>query len=160
MTTQTINETDWLGDVTASPGRNPGGRPAIDYRGYQRKLVCDSCGFIAYATAGALTRAGGFPTCACGQPLVLANLRDRAVYEWDKLEAELQALGVDAWNEAMREIGALDLVKRAPRDRRGGAVQKRCEVHGCNRFSGARFCHEHEAHQPEVTATHRRVGRL
>jgi hypothetical protein len=80
--------------------------------------------------------------------------------EWDKLEAELQALGVDAWNEAVREIGALDLVKRTNGDRRGGAVQKRCEVHGCHRFTGAGYCREHEANRPEVTAAHRRVGRV
>jgi hypothetical protein len=92
--------------------------------------------------------------------MVLANIRDRAYVEWDKLEAELQALGAEAWNEAMREIGALDLVKRTSGDRRGGAVQKRCEVHGCNRFSGARFCPEHEADQPEVTVLHRRAGRV
>jgi hypothetical protein len=34
--------------------------------------------------------------------MVPANIRDRAVVEWDMLEAELQALGVEAWNEAMR----------------------------------------------------------
>lgn len=158
MSAATFTENDWLGDAAASPARNVGGRPAIDYRGYQRKLVCDSCGFIAYATAGALTRAGGFPTCLCGQPLVLANIRDRAVYEWDKLETELRALGVDAWNEAMREIGALDLVKRAPRDRHGGAVQKRCEVHGCHRFTGARYCREHEAHRPTLSAARKGRG--
>jgi hypothetical protein len=72
--------------------------------------------------------------------MVLANIRDRAIVEWEQLEAELQALRVDAWNEAVREIEALDLVKRARCDRRGGAAQKRCEVHGCRRFSGGRYC--------------------
>src|SRR6516165_3950417 len=47
-----LNESDWLDDVT--PTKNIGGRPAKGYRGRQRKLECESCGFIVYATAGAV----------------------------------------------------------------------------------------------------------
>jgi hypothetical protein len=75
MSAPTISENDWLGDATASPVRPAGGRPAKGYRGRQRKLSCPLCGFIAYATAGALTRAG-VPVCGCGEPMVLANIRD------------------------------------------------------------------------------------
>jgi len=150
VSVRTINETDWLGPASAGPEPKPGGRPAIDHRGRQRKLSCPLCGFIAYATAGALTRAG-VPVCGCGEPMVLAKVRDRAYVEWDNLEAELQALGRDAYNAAMRELGFTDMIERRT-DRRGGAVQKRCEAHGCHRFTGGRYCREHEQHRPALSA--------
>jgi hypothetical protein len=86
--------------------------------------------------------------------MVLANLRDRAVVEWDALERDLMARGGDAFDSAMRELGFTDMI--APR-RKGvsGAVQHRCEVDGCMRFASGRFCHEHEAHRPEVTAAYK-----
>jgi hypothetical protein len=133
-----VTQTDWLAGASASV--RPGGRPAKDHRGRQRKMHCASCGFIAYASRGAIERCG-MPVCGCGEPMVLANLRDRAQLEWDALERELSALGRDAYNDAMREIGARDLVI-APLARvsKGGLVQKRCEAHGCHKFAAARFC--------------------
>jgi len=71
-----IAESDWLGDATASPTPNPGGRPAKGHVGRQRKLHCEISGFIAYASARAVERCG-FPVCACGEPLRWANDRDR-----------------------------------------------------------------------------------
>lgn len=148
-------ESDWLGGATASPAPNPGGRPAKDHRGRQRKLLCDSCGFIAYATTGAIERAGGLPICACGGTLTLPNLRDRAVVEWDTLAGELKQLGPDAWNDAMREIGSPDLVVRTLRPRLSGARQHRCETSGCTRFSTGRYCPEHVEHRPAMGSAYK-----
>jgi len=104
-----ISETDWLGDVTAYT-KPLGGRPAKGHTGRQRKLYCERCGFIAYASRGALERCG-FPSCACGEPMALANLRDRALVEWEQLERELMAYGRDAYNAAMRELGHTGMVE-------------------------------------------------
>jgi hypothetical protein len=38
----------------------------------------------------------GFPSCAWREPMVLANLRDRAIVEWDELEPELAGYDRDA----------------------------------------------------------------
>jgi hypothetical protein len=37
----------------------------------QRKLACTECGFICYASAGAVRRSG-YPLCACGRALTFA----------------------------------------------------------------------------------------
>jgi hypothetical protein len=50
-------------------------RPAKGHKGRQRKLECSGCGFIAYASRGAIERAG-VPMCGCGEPLTVANVRD------------------------------------------------------------------------------------
>lgn len=149
-------ETDWLAGASA-PASNPGGRPAKGHKGRQRKLCCPECGFICYATAGAVERAGGLPSCACGSPLIVPNLRDRAVIEWDQLEAELSQLGRERWNDAMREIGSLDLVLPRYADRRSGAAPKRCawaEGH-CVKFTSAIYCPEHD---PAEQASRRRAA--
>jgi hypothetical protein len=148
--------TDWLAGASA-PAANPGGRPAKGHKGRQRKLCCPDCGFIAYATAGAVERAGGLPLCACGGAMIVPNLRDRAVIEWDTLEAELSRLGVDRWNAAMREIGATALVAPKHADRRSGAAAKRCawpEGH-CVKFTSAVYCPEHD---PAEQASRRRAA--
>lgn len=92
----------WLGEV-AQPHKS-GGRPAKGHVGRQRKVHCERCGFIAYASRGALQRSG-LPSCGCGEPMTLANLRDRAAVEWDALEAELRSYGRETFNSAMRELG-------------------------------------------------------
>jgi hypothetical protein len=149
-------ESDWLGDL-AKHSRNPGGRPAKGHKGRQRKIHCERCGFIAYASASALERFG-FPSCACGDPLVLANLRDRAIVEWDTLERDLMAQGRGVFDAAMRELGFTDMIESGGKYGHSGAVQHRCEVSGCNRFAGGRWCHEHEQHRPEVSPTYRRAA--
>lgn len=141
-------EADWLAGASA-PAVNVGGRPAKGHKGRQRKLCCPDCGFIAYATAGAVERAGGLPTCACGARMIVPNLRDRAVIEWDALEADLSRLGRDEWNAAMREIGAKDLVMPKYGDRRSGLGSKRCawaEGH-CVKFTATIYCPEHDPHE-------------
>jgi hypothetical protein len=146
-------ETDWLGDA-ASPSRNPGGRPAKGHRGRQRKLRCERCGFIAYSSASALERAGR-PTCGCGEPMVLANLRDRAIVEWDQLERELSKLGERAFNAAMRELGYRDMIGRRSGDRKSGGDQRRCGYGSCTRWARGRYCAEHLEHRPEMAPTYR-----
>jgi hypothetical protein len=145
MSAGTLTESAWLGDVVPLAVRGVGGRPAKGHVGRQRKLLCSGCGFIAYASAGAIGRAGGLPTCGCGGELHLPNLRDRAAVEGDALEAELMRSGPDAWNEACRELGTRDamIVRSFKRD--GGAEgSKRCEWTSCSKFSRGRFCPEHD----------------
>lgn len=147
----------WLGEVPTQ--RRPGGRPAKGHTGRQRKVHCERCGFIAYASRGALQRSG-FPCCGCGEAMTLANLRDRAAVEWDALEAELLSYGRGAYDAAMRELGYVDMIApSAPR--RSGAVQHRCEWEGgyCAKFTIGRYCPEHEpANRPAMGATHRRAA--
>ena len=151
-----ISETDWLGDVTAYT-KPLGGRPAKGHTGRQRKLYCERCGFIAYASRGALERCG-FPSCACGEPMALANLRDRALVEWEQLERELMAYGRDANNAAMRELGHTGMVE-TKRVALSGAARKRCQWEGgyCTKFASGRYCLEHANHR-ELTPAHRRAA--
>jgi hypothetical protein len=147
----------WLGEVAAP--QNVGGRPAKGHVGRQRKVHCERCGFIAYASRGALQRSG-FPVCGCGEPMTLANLRDRAAVEWDELEAELLSYGRGAYDAAMRELGYTAMIAgKAPR--RSGAAQHRCEWEGgyCAKFTSGRYCPEHEhANRPQMGSTHRRAA--
>jgi hypothetical protein len=89
--------------------------------------------------------------------MVLANLRDRAIVEWDELERELADYGRDAYNAAMRELGYTDMVE-PKRGSRGlsGAGQKRCQWEGgyCTRFASGRYCPEHANHR-ELTPAYR-----
>jgi hypothetical protein len=149
--------TDWLGGAPALPTPNPGGRPAKGHVGYQRKIHCEACGFIAYVTRAALLRSG-FPTCGCGEPLALANLRDRAAVEWDALNAELRSYGRDAYDAAMRELGFAGMVEPRKRPAGSGLVQHRCEASGCHKFSGERYCPEHVDHRPEMAPERRRAA--
>ena len=151
-----VCEQDWLGDA-ARPVVNVGGRPAKGHTGRQRKVLCEACGFIAYASRGALQRSG-FPVCGCGRPMALANLRDRAAVEWDALEAELASYGRDAYTAAMRELGYTDMIERGSRYGKGGGPQKRCEETGCNVFASGRYCNEHAGHRPERASASRRAA--
>lgn len=160
-----MNESDWLGDVSEAP-RNVGGRPAKDYsaRG-NRKIECPDCGFIARCSAASIERAGGLPSCACGAAMIVPNLRDRAVIEWDALEAELTALGVerdasgkviaDPFADAMRELGFDGMVISPYGNRRGGATQTRCEASGCHKYSAGRYCPEHEHERPAMGSAYK-----
>jgi hypothetical protein len=164
MSAPTFTESDWLGGATAPPAPKPhaGGRPAKGYVGKQRKIHCERCGFIAYVTRAALARCG-FPTCACGEPMVLANLRDRAIVEWDALERELASYGRDAYNAAMRELGFTAMIEpKRVSARLGGGAQKRCRWEGgyCAKFASGRYCAEHDPHETaRRTARYIDIGR-
>jgi hypothetical protein len=162
MSAATFTESDWLGDAAASSKPHAGGRPAKGHTGRQRKIHCERCGFIAYASRGALERSG-YPRCACGDAMVLANLRDRAAVEWDALEHELVSYGRDAYNAAMRELGFTDMIQPAARARSlGGGAQKRCQWEGgyCTRFASGRYCAEHNPHKTaRRTARYIDIGR-
>ena len=139
-----VAESAWLGEVVAPPVSR-GGRPAKGHVGRQRKVHCEACGFIAYASRGALQRSG-LPVCGCGQPMLLANLRDRAAVEWDALEAELLSYGRDAYDAAMRELGYRDMIEPRRAPRKSGAAQHRCGWEGgyCSKFVSGVYCPEHE----------------
>jgi len=125
-----IAKSDWLGDVTASHTPNPGGRPAKGYGGRQRKLKCDSCGFIAYATAGAVDRAGARPSCGCGGSMHWANERDRIIIEPREL---LDDIGDQRFRLLCRELGFADLARSlvpTDQDRRSGIGSARCQWAG------------------------------
>lgn len=141
-----INPDDWLAGAPVAP-RNVGGRPATDRRGRQRKLECQECGLIAYASAAAILRAPDRPQC-CGEPLTLPNLRDRAVVEWDALETELASAGRATYEAAMRELGYRDMLA-PPRPRRSGLAPARCQWESghCMKYVAGRFCPEHDPHE-------------
>jgi hypothetical protein len=145
-------ESAWLGDI-APPAALRGGRPAKGHVGRQRKVHCERCGFIAYASRGALQRSG-LPRCGCGEQLQLANLRDRFAVEPDALESELVSYGRSAYDAAMRELG--EPVEREHGGAYGhsGAVQHRCAEQHCDRFTSAVYCHEHEQYRPAYGAAH------
>jgi Na+-translocating ferredoxin:NAD+ oxidoreductase RNF subunit RnfB len=104
-----------------------------------RKSECSTCGFIAYASAAAYMRAG-MPVCGCGDRMVLANLRDIAELEPERLDG----LSERAFNQAMRELGHTDMIHAKQPPRR--TSQPQCAEPTCSRFRrrGARYCHEHE----------------
>ncbi len=153
MSAPTVEQ--WLEDVP--PVKSAGGRPAKGHVGRQRKMHCERCGFIAYASRGALQRSG-LPRCGCGEPMQLANLRDRAAVEWDALEAELVSYGRDAYDAAMLELGYTDMIAPRTAPRKSGAVQHRCAAEGCHKFTAGRYCPEHVEHRPEMGAAHRRAA--
>ncbi len=124
-----------------------------------RKVHCPLCGVIVYASAGALKRSG-MPTCGCGEPLQLANMRDRAVIEWDALQQELESYGPDAFDNAMRAMGFTDMIGRK-REGRSGAGQHRCAwEHGyCQVFVSGTYCEEHEPrNRAEAAPAYRRAA--
>lgn len=118
------------------------GRPSKGHKGRQRKLACPACGFIAYASAGAVI-AAGIPTCGCGQPMTVANLRDLEKIDPDGFEQLLGSLSVKARNAAMRELGYTDAIERRSPGRR--TRQPQCAHTDCSRFRayGVRYCAEH-----------------
>lgn len=145
----TLLEGDWLGDEPAAPP-NRGGRPAKGHKGRQRKLECPACGFIAYTTAGALTRAPERPQC-CGEPLQLPNLRDRAAVEPDQLADDLARLPLADQNRAYRELGWTALTvpldrngRIASREHRGGSNRCAWEGGHCMVFTSTVYCDEHD----------------
>jgi hypothetical protein len=157
MSAQALTERDWLGDIPRPVVTT--GRPAKAHTGRMRKVHCQRCGCIVYASRGALQRSG-LPVCGCGDTMQLANLRDRAIVEWDALTAELESYGRDTYDAAMRELGYTDMIapRRAPR--RSGAAQNRCEWEGgyCVKFVVGRYCPEHEiGRRPEMSAASRRM---
>jgi hypothetical protein len=154
MPTSTVSESDWLGDVVDKrSGPQPGGRPAKGHNGKQRKLHCERCGFICYATRRAVERFG-YPSCACGERMVLANLRDRALIEWDTLEAELLAQGRDTFEAAMRELGFTGMVALGG-ERKTGGDQHRCAFATCTRWTAAEYCEEHEGYRPAMGSAYK-----
>jgi hypothetical protein len=121
-----------------SKPRKPG-RPAKGHKGRQRKLLCSSCGFIAYASAGAVTSAG-LPTCGCGAPMTVANLRDIEAIDPEGFERMVGSLSLKAGNAAMHELGYTDsIIRRSPGRR---IAQPQCATAGCSKFRklGATHC--------------------
>jgi hypothetical protein len=158
-----ISETQWLGDVTASPAPDRGGRPAKGHVGRQRKLSC-LCGFGCYTSAQAVERYG-FPRCACGEEMRWANIRDRLALEPEAVREELSR---EAFNELCREHGWSGLVEysgeelQAQERRRHGSrahPRKRCAGEGgyCSTFTAGRYCSEHEQ-RGEITSGYRRAA--
>lgn len=77
----------------------------------QRKLHCVSCGFICYASAGAMISCG-LPTCACGTQLQVAKPRDLAVVDPDAFDELAGILSKRGHNEMMRECGFDQMIIR------------------------------------------------
>ena len=163
MSAPTFTESEWLGDVTASPAPNPGGRPAKGHVGRQRKLSC-LCGIACYTSARAVERYG-FPRCACGEEMRWANMRDRLALEPETVREELSR---SAFNALCREHGWSGLVEHSgeelqAQERRGNGSsahpRKRCAWEGgyCNAFTAGRYCSEHEQ-RGEITSAYRRAA--
>jgi hypothetical protein len=111
-----------------------------------RKLSCPACSFIAYASAGAVRRAG-FPRCGCGAELLAPNLADRDAIEPDALERELLARGRVAFNDAQRALGRPEEIFREPERESRAPDRSRCQWPGgfCSRWTSGRYCAEHAA---------------
>jgi hypothetical protein len=77
----------------------------------QRKLHCVGCGFICYASAGAVSSCG-LPSCGCGLPLVVANPRDLAVIDPEGFDQLAGVLPKAAHNAMMREAGFDGMILR------------------------------------------------
>jgi hypothetical protein len=137
--------------ATRSPGRPPARAKAKRHSSRQRKLACNSCGFICYASAGAVI-ACGLPVCACGQPLSVALPRDLAVIDPDGFEQLAGRLSKAAHNRLMRACGFDAMILRDKGHdpivaRMRAARQKRCAADGCGRFAanGSPTCAQHGA---------------
>lgn len=86
-------------------GRPPARSRAKRHTSRQRKIQCDACGFIAYASAGALMTAG-LPSCGCGARMAVAHVRDLAIIEPDAFEALADSMPTrGARNALMLEAG-------------------------------------------------------
>src|SRR5215208_6615377 len=58
-------------DAIPTKRRLKPGRPYKNGSGYRmRKVWCPGCGYISRATIGAVVKARGLPTCACGCEMV------------------------------------------------------------------------------------------
>jgi hypothetical protein len=122
-----------------SPGRPAARLKSKRHSGRQRKLSCTGCGFICYASAGAVISCG-LPVCACGLPLTVANPRDLAVIDPDEFEALAGRLSKTSHNAMMREAG-FDMMILRDRGHDPAAARlrasraKRCSSDGCGRFA-------------------------
>jgi len=137
--------------ATRSPGRPPARTKAKRHSSRQRKLACSACGFICYASAGAVI-ACGLPLCSCGRPLAIANPRDLAVIDPDSFEELTGRLSKVAHNAMTRDAGFDDMILRDRGHdpvvaRMRAARQKRCAADGCGRFAakGSPNCAQHGA---------------
>ena len=167
---------DWHADIAQSERRptakRPGGRPRKDGAGRWRRLSCPSCGFIAYASAAALRRAG-LPACACGDTLALTSWRDRLAVDEDGTLADLARLAPAERIAALRadglsrdETAAIarylwtgDQVRADERRRNGAGAhdERRCEYGSCTRWTAGRYCAEHSSAdgRPELAPARR-----
>jgi hypothetical protein len=124
------------------------GRPAKGHTGRQRKLYCSACGFLCYASASAISSAG-LPTCGCGSPMLVANLRDLERIDPDGFQAMIEHLPRKQHTAAMRELGYTAAIERRNAAMEPGSKrripQPQCAADGCSRFRkyGERFCAEH-----------------
>jgi hypothetical protein len=118
----------------------------------QRKIECEGCGAILYGSAA--TIASGLPTCACGDPFIVANLGDLAVIDPDAFEAalELAQLGTTGapnrggeYNATMRVLGYHDATI-SPNSR----GSRQCKDRGCKRLRVplSDFCADHGQEVP------------
>jgi hypothetical protein len=135
--------------ATRTPGRPPARLKAKRNQSRQRKLSCDACGFICYASAGAVITCG-LPVCSCGQPLTIANPRDLAVIDPESFEQLAGSLSKAAHNQMMRECGFDAMILRDKGHdpvvaRMRANRQKRCSQDGCGRFAanGSKTCAQH-----------------
>ena len=136
--------------ATRSPGR-PAARSKVKrHSSRQRKLACSACGFICYASAGAVI-ACGLPRCACGLAMSVANPRDLAVIDPDQFDQLAGSLPKAAHNAMMRDCGFDTMVIRDPGHdpvvaRMRANRQKRCSQDGCGRFAanGSKTCAQHD----------------
>ena len=133
----------------AVPGRPPARLIAKRHQSRQRKLSCE-CGFICYASAGAVV-ACGLPVCGCGRELTVANPRDLAVIDPDGFEDAANGMPTLAGHNAlMRAGGFTDSIIRGPGHdpavaRRRALRMKRCSSDACGRFArkGSPYCGVH-----------------
>ena len=133
----------------ARPGRPAAHAKAKRHQSRQRKLSCPACGFIAYASAGAVI-ACGLPVCGCGQPLTVANPRDLAVIDPESFDQLAGSLSKPAHNQMMRECGFDAMILRDKGHdpvvaRMRANRQKRCAQDRCGRFAahGSMTCAQH-----------------
>ena len=137
------------GTTHARPGRPAAHAKAKRHQARQRKLACSACGFICYASAGAVI-ACGLPRCACGSSLSVANPRDLAVIDPESFDQLAGSLSKPAHNQMMRECGFDAMILRDKSHdpavaRMRAARQKRCSQDGCGRFAanGSKTCAQH-----------------
>lgn len=134
-----------------APGRPPARLKAKRHASRQRKLACTACGFICYASAGAVI-ACGLPRCGCGMPLSVANPRDLSVIDPESFEQLAGQLPKAAHNAMMRTAGYDGMVIRDKGHdpavaRARAARQKRCALESCGRFArkGSAMCAVHDS---------------
>jgi hypothetical protein len=135
--------------MSAHAGRPPARLKSKRHQSRQRKLACSACGFICYASAGAVMSCG-LPRCGCGQSMNVANPRDLAVIDPDGFEQLAGSLPKAAHNAMMRDCGFDAMILRDKGHdpvvaRMRANRQKRCAADGCGRFAanGSKLCSLH-----------------